>query len=162
MSTTVFVAGAGGYIGKHIVSQLLSKGYTVIGSVRNDEKGERLVSLFENDNFTYVVVEEAEAKGAFDKPLKDHPHIKVFIDTASPLPIGVNYEKQLIRRTSKGIKFILSSIKDHGPNITKVVVTSSIASCMNEKQSHDPNFVVDESKWNPDKHSVGKDRKSVV
>lgn len=38
MSTTVFVAGAGGYIGKHIVSQLLSKGYTVIGSVRNDEK----------------------------------------------------------------------------------------------------------------------------
>ncbi|KGQ81524.1 hypothetical protein MEW_05491 [Candida albicans P60002] len=156
MSTTVFVAGAGGYIGKHIVSQLLSKGYTVIGSVRNDEKGERLVSLFENDNFTYVVVEEAEAKGAFDKPLKDHPHIKVFIDTASPLPIGVNYEKQLIRRTSKGIKFILSSIKDHGPNITKVVITSSIASCMNEKQSHDPNFVVDESKWNPDKHSVGK------
>ena len=87
MSTTVFVAGAGGYIGKHIVSQLLSKGYTVIGSVRNDEKGERLVSLFENDNFTYVVVEEAEAKGAFDKPLKDHPHIKVFIDTASPFQL---------------------------------------------------------------------------
>ena len=157
MTTTIFVAGASGYIGKHIVYQLLEKGYRVIGSVRTEEKGDRLKTLFENDNFNYVVVEEAEAKGAFDEALKSHPETEVFIDTASPLPLGVNYEKQLIKRTANGVKNILTSIKDHGPNIRRVVLTSSIASCMNEQQSKDPNFVVDETKWNPDKHSSAKE-----
>ncbi|EMG49032.1 GRP2 putative NADPH-dependent methylglyoxal reductase GRP2 [Candida maltosa Xu316] len=157
MTSTIFVAGASSFIGKHIVNQLLEKGYRVIGSVRSEEKGERLQSLIENTNFQYVVVEETEAKGAFDQALINHPETNVFIDTASPVPIGVDYEKQLIKRTANGVKNILTSIKDHGPNVRRVILTSSIASCMNEQQSQDPNFVVDETKWNPDKHSVAKD-----
>ena len=87
------------------------------------------------------VVKDAEAKGAFDKALKTHPEIEVFIDTASSLPIGVHYDKQLIKRTVKGVKNILTSIKYHDPHVKRVVLTSSITSCMNEQQSRDPNFL---------------------
>ena len=78
------------------------------------------------------VAKDSEAKDAFDKALKTHPETEVFIDTASSLPIGVNYDKQLIKRTAKGVKNILTSIKYHGIHVRRVVLTSSIASCMNE------------------------------
>ncbi|CAI5755996.1 unnamed protein product [Candida verbasci] len=156
MSTCVLVAGASGYIGKHIVQHLINKSYSVIGQVRTEEKGDRLKSLLNSPNFKYVVIEDAEEKGAFDKLFKEHPEIQIVIDSASPLPIGTNYEKRLIKRTAKGVKAILKSIEDHAPNVKRVVLTSSVAACMNAEQAQDPNFIVDEHKWNPDKHSAGK------
>ncbi|RLV91854.1 putative NADPH-dependent methylglyoxal reductase GRP2 [Spathaspora sp. JA1] len=155
--TTVFVAGATGFIGKHIVKQLLEGGYYVIGSVRSKEKGDALHVLLSHPNFNYEVVEEVEAKGAFDLALKKYPTLSVFIDAATPLPIGTNYDKQLIKRSAKGIKHIFSSIKEYGPHVKKVVMTSSIAACMNLEQVNDPTFIVDPSKWNPDSHHAGKD-----
>lgn len=32
--TSVFISGATGFIAQHIISQLLTKGYSVVGSVR--------------------------------------------------------------------------------------------------------------------------------
>ena len=72
MSTTVFVAGAGGYIGNILYLNYFQRVIPLLDLLEM-MKGERLVSLFENDNFTYVVVEEAEAKGAFDKPVEGSP-----------------------------------------------------------------------------------------
>ncbi|EGW34447.1 uncharacterized protein SPAPADRAFT_59875 [Spathaspora passalidarum NRRL Y-27907] len=156
-NATVFVAGATGFIGKHVVKQLLEQNYYVVGSVRSKEKGDALTVLLANPNFNYEIVEEIEEKGAFDLALKKFPNVSVFIDAATPLPIGVNYDKQLIKRSSKGIEHILHSIKEYGVNVRRVVMTSSIAACMNFEQANNPAYVVDPTKWNPDSHHAGKD-----
>lgn len=47
--STALVSGATGFIAQHIIHQLLQKGYEVIGTVRNEEKASRLLSLFQDD-----------------------------------------------------------------------------------------------------------------
>ena len=156
-ATTVLVSGANGFIAQHIVKQLLEKGYTVIGTVRSAAKGESLKQLTNSDKFSYEIVRDTEVKHAFDYVLDRHQNVDKFIDAVGTIPLGVNYERQLIRRSAKGVIHILQSIRHHAPNVKKVVLTSSLAACLNVKQSADPNFVVDESSWNPDNVIAGKE-----
>ena len=153
----VIVAGASSFLGKHITQALLDKNYCVIGSVRSEEQGEKLLNEFNNAKFSYEIVRDTEVKHAFDYVLDRHQNVDKFIDAVGTIPLGVNYERQLIRRSAKGVIHILQSIRHHAPNVKKVVLTSSLAACLNVKQSADPNFVVDESSWNPDNVIAGKE-----
>ena len=97
-----FVTGATGYIAQHIIKQLLSKGYSVIGSVRSQSKGEQLKELITahhqdttgDAKFDYVIVESLIEPGAFDSILQNHKEVGVFIHSASPIPFATdNVEK---------------------------------------------------------------------
>ena len=57
---TVLVTGASGFIGIHIVNDLISKGYNVRGSVRSIAKGDYLQEMF-GDRYESVIVEDMEA-----------------------------------------------------------------------------------------------------
>lgn len=145
----VFVSGATGYIAQHIVKQLLSKGYGVVGSVRSAEKGASLEKLFNSKSFSYEVVKAIEEDGAFDEALKKHPEITAFLHTASPFYYNAkDIEKELLIPAISGTKNALSSIKRNAPQIKKVVVTSSYAA-MSPKDPSDPKTVVNEESWNP-------------
>lgn len=139
MTQTVFVTGATGYLAKHIIGYLIEKGYSVVGSVRSKEKGETLSKLFNTEKFSYEVVEVLEKEHAFDEALKKHPEVTVFIHTASP---GGNtkteeYEKDIIIPAIEGTKFALKSIQDTSPQITRVVLTSSVAAMKPLIATHD-------------------------
>lgn len=58
----VLVTGASGFIAVQLCSDLLSEGYTVVGSVRSPAKGDYLKNLFQDfgDKFSYVIVEDIE------------------------------------------------------------------------------------------------------
>ncbi|KAJ8143556.1 hypothetical protein OY671_003314 [Metschnikowia pulcherrima] len=128
MSTSVFVSGATGFIAQHIVQLLLSEGYSVVGTVRSAEKGDHLTKLFNSDKFSYEIVPDVEPVGAFDEALKKHPEVTVFLHTASPFHFkATNVEEELLKPAVNGTKNALSAIKKYGPQITKVVVTSSYA-----------------------------------
>lgn len=69
----ILVTGANGYIGSHIVDQLLKLGYDVRGTIRN--KNSWIETLFSKrrrgygssaGNFEAVVIEDIAKKGAFD------------------------------------------------------------------------------------------------
>lgn len=146
---TVFVSGATGYIALHTVRVLLAKGYTVIGSVRSSEKGEKIKKQFKSDKLSYEVVEDIAQPGAFDEALKKHPEIEIFLHTASPFYFDVtDVEKELLIPAVEGTKNALSAIKLYGPNVKKVVVTSSYAAVYDMKKEGDPLHVIDETSWN--------------
>lgn len=146
--TTVYVSGATGFIAQHVVKQLLAKGYKVIGSVRSTEKGEDLVKNFGPD-FQYEVVPDLVAPGAFDESLKKHPQVSVFLHTASPFHFNVtDVEKDLLLPATEGTKNALKAIKKYGPQVKRVVVTSSYAAVGDASHEEDPNHVNTEESWN--------------
>lgn len=148
--TTVLVSGASGFIALHTVQQLIKKGYTVVGSVRSQEKGEYVKSASGNpEKFSYEIVEDIEKEGAFDEFVKKHQEATVFLHTASPFHFNVtNVEKDLLLPAINGTKGALQSIKLYGPNIKRVVVTSSYAAIASPEMDLIPGSQWDEGSWN--------------
>ncbi|KAI5962043.1 hypothetical protein KGF57_001488 [Candida theae] len=151
----VFISGATGFIAQHIVKLLLEAGYKTIGSVRSEEKGENLKSLLKSaglksDLFSYVIVKDIGAKGAFDEALKAHPEVTVFLHTASPFTFEVHdAERDLLKPAIEGTTNALNAIKEYGKNVQRVVVTSSYAAVAGFADLVTPGKEVNESSWNP-------------
>ncbi|KAK7678843.1 hypothetical protein QCA50_018145 [Cerrena zonata] len=149
MSTTVFVLGATGYIALHTVKDLINKGYSVVGSVRSEAKGDKLVKQL-GEKFSYEVVPDIAVKGAFDEALKKHPEVSVFLHTASPFHFNVtDIEKQLLTPAIEGTTNALKAIKAYGPQIKRVVVTSSYAAIGSAEADVDTSLTISEETWNP-------------
>lgn len=152
---SIFVSGATGFIAQNIVRQLIGANYKVIGSVRSNEKGERLLlnlkeSQLQADNFQFEVVEDIGTEGAFDKALSSHPDVEVFIHTASPVKFDVNdIKKDLLDPAIYGTTNALKAIQKHGQNIKKVVVTSSLAAVAGSRTVLKQGELVTEQNWNP-------------
>lgn len=126
--STVFVTGANGYIGQHLVKKLLEEGYKVIGSVRSQDKGRDLAAKF-GDHFSYEVVPDLSAVGGFDQVLQNHQEIEGFFHSASPATlVGKDIKDEILKPAIEGTKNVLQSVKKYGPNIKRMVITSSIAS----------------------------------
>jgi len=71
---TIFVTGANGLIGSHIIDQLLKMGYNVRGAVRSVEKCKWLADYFHDkyDGVTFEMVEVADMTidGCYDDAVK--------------------------------------------------------------------------------------------
>lgn len=164
---TVFITGATGYIAQHIIKQLLSKGYSVIGSVRSHTKGEQLKELITAHHqdstgtakFDYVIVESLTSFGAFDSILQNHKEISIFIHTASPIPFPTdNIERDILNPAIDGTKNVLQSIKKYGnDNIKRVVITSSIAAIKPFGDEQTELKIILEKDWNPITFEQGLD-----
>ncbi|KAI5952494.1 hypothetical protein KGF54_003361 [Candida jiufengensis] len=165
---SVFVTGATGYIAQHIVKQLLEQGYSVIGSVRSEEKGKDLKLTIAktdliSDLFHYVVVPNIIDKKSFDEVFDEHPEIRVVLHTASPVDFTAkDAQKDIIEPAVLGTKNILQSAKEHS-NIKHVVITSSAVSAIDITGSVKPDDVVTENSWSKldFKHLKGPEDASV-
>lgn len=147
--TTVFVSGATGYIAQHIVKLLIEKGYKVVGSVRSAAKGDKLKENLKSDNFTYEIVKDISIPGAFDDALKAHPDVSVFLHTASPFDLKAeDVERDQLIPAIEGTKNALSAIQKYGPNVTRVVLTSSYAAVGTLGLEFDQSTVITEDTWN--------------
>ncbi|XP_024990237.1 cinnamoyl-CoA reductase 2-like [Cynara cardunculus var. scolymus] len=122
----VCVTGAGGFIGSWLVKFLLSKNYTVHGTVRNplDEKNAHLKSL----------EKASENLKLFKADLLDYESIRAAIagcdgvfHTASPVPPSSvpNPEVELIEPAVKGTLNVLKACCE--VNVKKVLYVSSVA-----------------------------------
>ncbi|KAI3734468.1 hypothetical protein L6452_13938 [Arctium lappa] len=122
----VCVTGAGGFIGSWLVKFLLSKNYTVHGTVRNplDEKNAHLKSL----------EKASENLKLFKADLLDYESLRAAIvgcngvfHTASPVPPGSvpNPEVELVEPAVKGTLNVLKACCE--VNVKKVVYVSSVA-----------------------------------
>lgn len=148
MTTTVLVTGASGYLALHIVKQLLDGGYKVVGSVRTTAKGEKLAKDLNNKNFKFDIVDDLENKEAIVNFVKNNSEATALLHTASPFRFDVNdVQKDLIDPAVKGTEAVLDAVKQYGPQIKNVVITSSYAAIMNLKKT-DKSIDTEES-WNP-------------
>ena len=70
----IVVSGANGYVGSHIVDQLLQAGFNVRGTVRDLSKASWLIEYVEDtygaERLDLVVVPDLAAEGAFDGATK--------------------------------------------------------------------------------------------
>lgn len=148
MAQKVLVTGASGFIAAHIIKQLFDQGYFVVGTVRADSKGEFFVK--KHPLFQYEIVPDISVNGAFDHVFKAHPDIKYVIHPASPFRYDTsNAEKDLIQPAIKGTESLLQAAFKFGPDVKKIVVTSSFASMWHYPLDlTDHSVVYTEKDWN--------------
>ncbi|PSK36520.1 hypothetical protein C7M61_003993 [Candidozyma pseudohaemuli] len=147
----VLVSGASGFVALHTIQQLLEKGCIVVGSVRSIERGEYAREATQySTRFTYEIVEDIGRMGAFDEFVKNHQDASAFLHMASPgfHPVK-DIERELLMPAIHGTNNALLSIRDHGPNIKRVVITSSYAAMASEKMENEAGRIIDETSWNP-------------
>jgi nucleoside-diphosphate-sugar epimerase len=69
----VLVTGATGFIGAHVVDNLLARGFSVRGSTRSKEKGEQMMAARPQyaSKLDFVVIEDFTEVGVFDSVMED-------------------------------------------------------------------------------------------
>ncbi|KAG0669557.1 methylglyoxal reductase (NADPH-dependent) gre2 [Maudiozyma exigua] len=149
---SVFVSGGTGFIGQHIVNQLLEQNYRVITSARSQEKADTVLTNFKhNPNLIVTINGDLSRLDAFDQPFQEYgSQIKYVIHTASPVTFPLkDIEKDVLIPAVNGTKSILQAIQKHCPNgIESFVMTSSVAAISTFKESFDPKVTANEQSWN--------------
>lgn len=86
MVQRVLLTGANGFVGSHILDQLLIEGLLVRAVVRSDSKANQVLSDFPNfgSQLDFGVVPDITAAGAYNEVVQAVPPFDVVIHTASP------------------------------------------------------------------------------
>ncbi len=146
MTDQVLVTGVSGFIGSHVTERLLAKGYAVRGTVRNKDKGQRVVDALRAAGSDVAKLELVEANLSEDAgwadAVKDCRYIQ---HIASPLPHEAPKEREaLVPEARAGAQRVL----EHGlsAGAERIVLTSSISAMMGQpgKQAK---MIVTENDW---------------
>lgn len=149
MSHRVLLTGGNGFIGSHILSELLHNGHQVTCTVRTASKGDNILRDFPTDNsqISIAVVPDITVPGAYDNAVQDN--FDTVIHTASPFVYGtVSDNREFLDPAIKGTTGLLKSIKEHAPSVKRVIYTSSCAAVINYDRLTDGHSY-DENDWNP-------------
>lgn len=121
-SSKVLVTGASGFIGKHIVRELLENGYPVRGSVRSDKREAEVRALFDSADLEFVHL-DLNSDDGWAEALDG---VDMLIHSASPIPAEEPKDPQvLIRPAVDGTRRALKAAEAAG--VHRIVLTSSCA-----------------------------------
>jgi nucleoside-diphosphate-sugar epimerase len=123
-SPTLFITGATGFIGSHVVKNALAAGHRVRLSVRKEEQIENLKKIFSSDSsqLDFAVIPDISKVEAFEGKLDGVEHV---IHLASPMPgKGDDFKADYLKPAVEGTLSILKAAKASS-SVKRVVVTSS-------------------------------------
>ncbi|CCO32266.1 hypothetical protein BN14_06321 [Rhizoctonia solani AG-1 IB] len=134
----VLLTGANGYFAVYAIKDLLHRGYTVVGTVRSESKGEELVKLFPSHTgkITYAVVPDIVKKGAFDQVIAEG-NFDAVAHAASPVVVPNGTVEDYAKPAIEGTVGILDSIKSHGQTVKRVTHWSEFMINLVEQQGVD-------------------------
>jgi|SRR5690242_4719893 len=121
----IFITGATGFIGSHVVAQALAAGYKLRISVRKEAQIKGLSNLFSENaaQLDFVVIPDLTTPGAFSKALEGVTYV---FHLASPMPgKGVDFEKDYVKPSVQGTIALLDAAKDF-ETIKRVIIVSSL------------------------------------
>jgi nucleoside-diphosphate-sugar epimerase len=142
----VAVTGASGFVGSHVVTALMKRGYTVHACVtdqNNPDKTEHLEAMNGGEHpgrlelFTGNLLEE----GSYDRPFEDCSAV-LHVGTAMAYG-GVNNSRQVYDGAVSGTRNVLGSIERAG-TVKRLVYTSSFAAIGHPAP---PGYVFTEKDW---------------
>eukprot|EP00898_Chlorokybus_atmophyticus_P006413 jgi/Chlat1/6773/Chrsp50S06463 len=143
----VCVTGAAGFIGSHVVRELLARGYSVRGTVRNPDdpnKTGHLKALPGAEKLTLVSA-DLLSEESIDAAIEGCEGV---LHTAYPVPApGSGSEEEEMRRLAvDGTLAVLRACKST-QSVKRVVLTSSFAALMASKAAEQPGHVLTEDDW---------------
>ncbi|KAF2236789.1 NAD(P)-binding protein [Viridothelium virens] len=151
--TRVLLTGGSGFIAAHVLDTLLEHGYSVVTTVRTQEKADRIKQAHPNvskDKLDFAIVKDIGQEGAFEKAVVSDPPFEAVIHTASPFHFNVeDAQKDMYDPAIIGTTDILKSIKKSAPSVKRVVITSSFAAIINPSKGTWPEHTYSEADWNP-------------
>ncbi|CAH0039091.1 unnamed protein product [Clonostachys rhizophaga] len=135
---------------KALLTALICVRYTVITTVRSQEKGDHVIKAQPESlkpKLSYAIVGDIAQRDAFNAVVRSNPDLDYVIHTASPfLAKFEDPVLDVLEPAINGTVGILRAIKEHAPQVKRVVITSSFAAIVNTES---PPKVYDESSWNP-------------
>ena len=158
---TILVTGANGYIASHVLSLLLSKGYSVIGTVRTQSKRKHVLNTHashpNSSRLSVIIVEDIGQSRCYLEALStlnvESP--SAILHLAAPFNYSVSsYESELLIPAVKGSHAILETAQVLG--VKRVVHTNSFASIYDAALGPRPGYVYTEKDWSPLTYEDGK------
>ena len=121
----VLVTGVSGFLGSHLVKELLERECEVVGTVRSLQKREKYEALLTFKNNKNLVLKEADLLDEYEKWSEIVKGCDLVLHVASPVFARTREPEKKIEMATKGVSNVLKACIEH--NIQKVVVTSSVA-----------------------------------
>jgi dihydroflavonol-4-reductase len=147
-SSPVCVTGASGFIGTHVVRELLARGYRVRGTVRdaaNEDKTAHLRQLPGAGERLELRDADLLEPGSFDDVIAGCEHV---YHVASPVFLTAkDPQREIVEPAVQGTQNVLASIEKAG-TVRQVGVTSSIAAVASTRPR--AGHVYTEDDWNED------------
>lgn len=150
---TVLVTGSTGYVGSHVLKLLLERGYKMSLPVRSEASAAGVRAKFpeHESQLSFSIVSDitkpelfADAFANAAKPLT------AVIHTAAPFVLNVqDMRRDLLDPIIGGSVAILEAIKKYGPEVRRVVNTSSFAAILDLGKGARPGYIYSEADWNP-------------
>ncbi|KAI5960831.1 uncharacterized protein KGF55_004401 [Candida pseudojiufengensis] len=162
MSETVIITGGTGYLGQHIIAELLKHEYKVVATARTQIAATNLIKLFAHPYLQTEVVEKYEEPGALDYVLKQHKEAKYFIASAAVTDFQTCEPEELENKVLKKSDFIientLHSISKHGHQIERVIYTSSSSTMISPQDlfAVTKHYIDDPEAWSNVPYEAGK------
>jgi len=126
----VLVTGATGFVGSHVVKQLVAKGHDIRLLVRNREKAEQLFSK-QNIFITDMVVGDVSDRDIVSKALID---CNAVVHAAAVTPMQGVSEQELFNTNVEGVKVVMDSACQQC--IQHIVYVSSITAIFQPDQTN--------------------------
>jgi NADPH-dependent methylglyoxal reductase len=145
---TVLLTGASGFVGGHILQQLLAKGYHVRNVVRSANNIDRikLAHPHHASQLSFVTVPDMAAPHAFDRAVQG---VSGIIHCASPFVFDVeDKERDILKPAIDGALNVLRTAATE-KSVTRVILTSSFAAVFDYDLGYRPGYTYTTDDWNP-------------
>lgn len=145
----VCVTGANGFIAQHCVAALLSRGYSVVGTVRSHSKVQQVLDTHDrNPNLSVVVVDDITSAESYVSALKSKSPAAIF-HLASPFHYDTtDFEKDLMIPAVRGSIAVLDAAKILG-GVKRIVHTNSFVCIYDAAKGPQPGKVYTAEDWSP-------------
>lgn len=155
LSTTVLVTGANGYLGLHVVDQLLKHDKTVCATVRSERAAQTIRTNFQehikSNQLRIGLIKDLTKPESFHNLFDDT--ITSVVHVASPCPMGKNIQdnvREMLGPAISGTTAVLEAAKTYAsPSFRRVVQISSFSAMLDLSKGPRPGYVYTEADWNP-------------
>ncbi|KAH8174947.1 NAD dependent epimerase/dehydratase family protein [Sarocladium implicatum] len=146
---TVVVTGANGFLAQHCISSLLSHGYNVVGTVRDDGKGLRVKATHgDHPNLKSAIINDITDTSSILDVLAPFEPQAIFHLAAPFSYAATDFEAELMRPATEGTRAVLSAAENI-PSVRRVVLASSFGSVFDANAGPCPGKTYTADDWSP-------------